>query len=187
MKRRLVRLFDSPLAAWLYVIAGFVLLHAADNAHHTVRLGKSWMVYGAPLAVTLFAAAAFASALQHSKKQLLVVGLTCAFLGADTPNPVRFPGLQVSHVMYLIAVAALAFLILAGNMEWEGTNWLKDRAKRVVPAACLALAVCFVLLFRDSLTGGLLLAACFAALIVWYDQAPSEYDYRGELPQAVLR
>jgi hypothetical protein len=187
MKRFLVRLFDAPFTAWLYIIAGFILLHAADNAHHKVLLGKGWMVYGAPAGIALAAVAAFAAGLQHNKLQLLVVTAVCAFIGTDTPNPVRFPGLQASHVLYTIAAASAVFLLLCGEREWAGTNWLRVRAKRVVPAACLALGVTMPLLYRNSLTGSAILAACIAGLIVWYNRAPSEYDYRGELPRAALR
>lgn len=178
-----MKVLDAAYIPWLYLFASFILLEAAAHADSHVKLGYHWLAYAAPIGVAAGALAAMSAALQHHKLQLFVSAIVLAFIGADTPNPHRFPGLQVSHVLYVIAAAALVFMLLAANNEWADTNWLRWRAKRTVPAVVITAAICLLAYFRDSLLGAVVCAAVIVAALVWYDNVPSEVDYRGEMPR----
>lgn len=183
MKRFAMKVLDAAYIPWLYLFASFILLEAAAHADSHVKLGYHWLAYAAPIGVAAGALAAMSAALQHHKLQLFVSAIVLAFIGADTPNPHRFPGLQVSHVLYVIAAAALVFMLLAANNEWADTNWLRWRAKRTVPMVMLASLACLFAFFRDTWLGAAVCAVIIVAAIIWYDSVPSEVDYRGEKPR----
>lgn len=187
MRRFVARVLDADHVPWLYLFAAFMLLEAAAHADSHVRLGVHWFVYFAPVGVAASVLAATAAALQHNKLQMFVITAVLAFIGADTPNPHRFPGIQVSHVLYIVAGVSFVFMLIAANFEWAGTNWLRWRAKRLVPAVMLAAAFTLLVLYRDSLTGAAFCAAAIVGSILWYERLPSEVDYRGERPSLVPR
>ena|GEM_PF-5339601 len=180
MKRFAMKVLDAEYVPWLYLFASFMLLEAAAHADSHVKLGYHWFAYFAPFGIATGALAAMSAALQHHKLQLLTVSVVLAFIGADTPNPHRFPGLQVSHVLYVIAAVSLLFMLIAANAEWADTNWLRWRAKRTVPAIMVASIACLFAFFRDSMTGAGICAAVIVVAILWYERVPSEVDYRGE-------
>ncbi|HET7528805.1 MAG TPA: hypothetical protein VFJ84_01065 [Candidatus Saccharimonadales bacterium] len=183
MRRLAMKALDADHIPWLYLFASFILLEAAAHADNHVKLGFHWLAYAAPVGIAAGALAAASAALQHHKLQMFTSAMVLAFIGADTPNPHRFPGLQVSHVLYVIGAMSLAFMLVTFEREWGGTNWLRWRAKRTVPAVVITAAICLLAYFRDSLLGAVVCAAVIVAALVWYDNVPSEVDYRGEMPR----
>lgn len=183
MKRFAMKVLDAAYVPWLYLFASFILLEAAAHADSHVKLGFHWLAYAAPVGVAAGALAAMSAALQHHTLQLFTSAIVLAFIGADTPNPHRFPGLQVSHVLYVIAAAAFVFMLVVLEREWGDTNWLRWRAKRTVPMVVITAAVCMLTFFRDTWPGAATCAAVMVIALVWYDNVPSEVDYRGEQPR----